>query len=124
MDAGVPELVTARTEAVRFLNTRTFIGDSLHLARVREKHLNTGNCVNCVPTVTIAIPPELKERMERYNDINWSAVARNIIERKLELLERMDRLLEKSELTEEDAILLGRQAKAAAARGARRAARR
>lgn len=60
-------------------------------------------------SLTLAIPNELKEEMDKHPDINWSAVARISIQRKLELLKKMDELLKNSELTEEDTIRLGRE---------------
>jgi len=60
-------------------------------------------------SITLAVSEELKEKMEHFPEINWSAVARSAIERKIDLLGKMDRLLENSKLTEEDAIKLGRK---------------
>jgi hypothetical protein len=59
--------------------------------------------------MTLAIPTELKKEMELYPEINWSVVARAAIQRKIAILREMDKLLAKSELTEEDAIRIGRQ---------------
>jgi hypothetical protein len=60
-------------------------------------------------SMTLAIPTELKKEMELYPEINWSVVARAAIQRKIAILREMDKLLAKSELTEEDAIRIGRQ---------------
>jgi hypothetical protein len=59
--------------------------------------------------MTLAIPTEMKKEMELYPEINWSVVARAAIQRKLAILREMNNLLAKSELTEEDAIRIGRQ---------------
>ncbi len=60
-------------------------------------------------SITLAIPQEMKQEMEVYPEINWSAVAREAIKKKLSLLKEMDRLLQKSTLTEMDTIELGRK---------------
>lgn len=55
-----------------------------------------------MPTVTVNVDEELKSRMEQRPEINWSEVARNAFEEKVDDLEMMDRLSSGSELTEED----------------------
>ena len=60
-------------------------------------------------SLTLAIPKEIKKEMELYPEINWSAVARAAIQRKLQILKEMNKILSKSELTEEDAMLFGKQ---------------
>ena len=62
-------------------------------------------------TLTLSIPQELKERMQTYPDINWSAVARKAISQRIEEMELFERIKETSTLTEEDAIRLGRELK-------------
>ncbi|MCX5704210.1 MAG: hypothetical protein NT066_06960 [Candidatus Omnitrophica bacterium] len=58
-------------------------------------------------SLTLSIPTELKRKMAEFKYINWSEVARHSILNKLQLLEKMDRLLSKSSLTEEDTIKYG-----------------
>jgi len=60
-------------------------------------------------SITLSLPEELKSEMEKFQDINWSAVAREAIKRKLMILRELDKLLIKSKITEEDAIELGRK---------------
>jgi len=60
-------------------------------------------------SITLAIPKEMKKEMELYPEINWSAVARAAILRKIQVLKEMDKILSKSKLTEEDAIFFGKQ---------------
>lgn len=55
-----------------------------------------------MPNLTLAIPSELKEKMNHFKEINWSEVARKAIQEKTLLLERMNQLLSKSLLTEAD----------------------
>lgn len=64
-----------------------------------------------MPNLTLAISEEIKQKMAMFPEINWSEVARQAILEKAKLMERMQTLLSKSKLTEEDAILLGRQVK-------------
>lgn len=59
-------------------------------------------------SLTLSVPTELREKMEHFKYINWSEVARSAIISKLEVLEKMDRLLAKSKLTQEDTLQYGR----------------
>ena len=65
--------------------------------------------MNEMVSMTLSIPKEMKKEMELYTEINWSAVAREAIRRKLRVLREMDELLKNSELTEEDAIFFGKK---------------
>ncbi len=60
-------------------------------------------------SITLSVPEELKKQMEMYPELNWSEVARQAIRKKLLLLKKMEKLLEKSEMTEKDALELGRK---------------
>ena len=55
-----------------------------------------------MPTVTVNVDDDLKERMEKHPEINWSEVTRQAIRDKIEKLELMDELTVDSELTDED----------------------
>ncbi|MFC7114733.1 hypothetical protein ACFQH2_06820 [Natronoarchaeum sp. GCM10025703] len=55
-----------------------------------------------MPTITVNVGDDLKDRMERHPEINWSEVTRQAIQKKLETLEVMDELTSGSELTESD----------------------
>ena len=59
--------------------------------------------------MTLAIPEDLHEIMRKHSEIKWSEVARQAISEKARKLELMDKLLAKSELTEEDALEIGRK---------------
>ena len=61
--------------------------------------------------ITLAIPDDLKAKMKRFPEINWSEVARQAITEKMRTLEQMERLLSKSALTESETVILGRQIK-------------
>jgi hypothetical protein len=60
-------------------------------------------------SITLSVSEELKKKMDLYPEINWSAVARDAINKKLLILQKMDQLLEKSVLTEADTIRLGQE---------------
>jgi len=55
-----------------------------------------------MPTITVNVDGDLKERMEQHPEINWSEVTRQAIQEKIEALEVMDELTSESELTERD----------------------
>jgi predicted CopG family antitoxin len=55
-----------------------------------------------MPTITVNVDDDLKERMDNHPEINWSEVTRQAIEEKIEALEVMDELTGESELTESD----------------------
>ena len=61
-------------------------------------------------SLTLSVSKELKKLMDEHPEINWSEVARQSIIQKLTLLDKMDKLLAKSNLTEKDAIAIGRRA--------------
>ena len=61
--------------------------------------------------MTLAVPEDLFKIMERHKDIKWSEVARQAIWDKARKLELMDKILSKSNLTEEDALNIGRKVK-------------
>ncbi len=60
-------------------------------------------------TMTLAVPEELKKRMEIFPEINWSEVARQAFLSKIDDMEFMQKFKEKSTLTEEDALRIGKQ---------------
>ena len=66
-------------------------------------------------SLTLAVPEELKKEMDKFKEINWSAVAREAIKRKVEVLKEMDKLLAKSAVTMEDTIRLSRKVNKAVA---------
>ncbi len=54
--------------------------------------------------MTLAIPDDLNGIMKKHSEIKWSEVARKAIAEKVKLLELMDKIVEKSQLTEKDAL--------------------
>ena len=64
-----------------------------------------------MPSMTLAIPADLRAKMKQFPEINWSEVARQAILQKTRQLGQLNRLLSRSTLTEQDAIDIGRQIK-------------
>ena len=62
-------------------------------------------------SVTLSVPEEMREEMDEHPEINWSQVARQSIDRKLKELQFLEEFKKHSELTEEDAVELGRKLK-------------
>lgn len=67
-------------------------------------------------SLTLAIPRELKIKIVHFSDINWSAIARQAFMQKLRDLEFLEEFKSDSELTEEEALALGRKVSSAAAK--------
>ncbi|MBI2105116.1 MAG: hypothetical protein HYT90_06050 [Candidatus Omnitrophica bacterium] len=62
-------------------------------------------------SLTLAIPDDLRARMKRFPEINWSEVARQAIFEKTQVLERMQGLLSHSMVSESEALDYGRAIK-------------
>lgn len=61
--------------------------------------------------MTLAVPEDLHRIMQKHKEIKWTEVARQAMWEKARKLELMDKLLAKSELTEEDAEIIGHKIK-------------
>jgi len=61
--------------------------------------------------MTLAIPEELHKIIKKHKEIKWTEIARQAMWEQARKLELMDNLLSKSELTEEDALEIGRKIK-------------
>lgn len=61
--------------------------------------------------MTLSVPEELKEVMDKHSEINWSEVARQAFKQKVSQLALLDALASKSELSEKDALEIGRKIK-------------
>lgn len=59
-------------------------------------------------TISLAVPDDLKRRMDEFQEINWSAVARLAFSQKISDLELLNKIKAESELSEQDALMLGR----------------
>ena len=53
-----------------------------------------------MPSITVNVDDDLKDRMEQHPEINWSEVTRQAIQEKIETLDVMDELTSGSDLTE------------------------
>ncbi len=74
-------------------------------------------------TLTLAVPNELKQKMDHFPEINWSEVARQAFFHKIEDLEFLRKFKEKSKLTEADALRLGKEVSKAVSEQLRRKAK-
>lgn len=59
--------------------------------------------------MTLAVPEELHKIMQDHKEIKWSEVARQAMWAQARKLELMDKILSKSDLTEKDALEIGRK---------------
>ena len=59
-------------------------------------------------SITLAVPLEMKKEMEQHPEINWSAVAREAIKQRIVLMKKFVQFTRQSELTEKDALELGK----------------
>lgn len=69
-----------------------------------------------MPTMTLAVPDELKKKMEKFPEMNWSEIARQAIRQRVEMLETLREFTKDSTMTEEDALELGRKVNKALAK--------
>jgi len=60
-------------------------------------------------TMTLAVPVELKEKMDSFPEMNWSEVARQAFMQKVEDMEFLRKFKAKSRLAEADALKLGKE---------------
>lgn len=61
--------------------------------------------------MTLSVPEELHKRMKQHTELKWSDIARQAFEKKVREIELTEKLLSKSELTEEDAERIGHKIK-------------
>ena len=62
-----------------------------------------------MPTITLSMPDDIKKQMDEFQDINWSAVAREAIKNKLSQLILFKSIVSKSRLTKKNALELGKK---------------
>ena len=60
-------------------------------------------------TITLAVPDEMKKKMDSFPEMNWSEVARQAFMQKIEDMNFLRTFKEKSKLTEADALRLGKE---------------
>ena len=66
--------------------------------------------------VTIAVPDNLKAKMDQRPEMNWSELARRAWKKQLENLEWMDELTAKPDISDEEILKISRKINKAAAR--------
>ena len=62
-----------------------------------------------MPTLTLAIPKDLKEEMESLPELNWSEIARAAILEKINEYKIFKAIVAKSKLTQRDALQIGKK---------------
>jgi predicted transcriptional regulator len=62
-----------------------------------------------MPTLTLAVPEDLKKKMDELPEMNWSEIARKAISEKVKEYTLFKSIVAKSKLTEEDALHLGKE---------------
>ena len=66
--------------------------------------------------ITLAIPENLKEKLQRHKEVNWSAVTRRALEEYLKKIEIIEAIAQKSKLTQKDADDIAKKIKKEMAR--------
>ena len=61
-----------------------------------------------MPTMTLSIPDDLYTVIKHHNEIKWSVIARNAMWEYARKIQLVDSILKKSELTEKDAMEIGK----------------
>jgi predicted CopG family antitoxin len=61
--------------------------------------------------ITLTVPEEMYKEMKKHRELKWSDIARQAFRRKLKEIKLVDELLSKSELTEDDAEIIGHKIK-------------
>ncbi|MEK6857305.1 MAG: hypothetical protein AABX39_01825 [Nanoarchaeota archaeon] len=66
--------------------------------------------------MTLAVSEDLHKIMQKHREVKWSEVARQALWQHAKKLELLDKLLSKSQLTEEDALDIGKRIKSSVAK--------
>jgi hypothetical protein len=64
--------------------------------------------------ITLSIPEEIKQKMDKFIWLNWSALAREAFVKRiqqLEVLEKFEKDFENSKITDKDCLELGKKIK-------------
>ena len=62
-----------------------------------------------MPNITLSIPEDLKSKMDQFKEINWSEVARQAILQKTILMDKMNRMMNASMISEPDTLYEARK---------------
>jgi len=60
-------------------------------------------------SLTLSVHESIRKEMEEFPEINWSEIARAAIMRRILVLKKFREFTKDSEITEEDALRLGRE---------------
>ncbi|MFH1276608.1 MAG: hypothetical protein ABIH82_05860 [Candidatus Woesearchaeota archaeon] len=60
-------------------------------------------------SLTLSVPDDLKQDMDNFPEINWSAIAREAIKGRLTMLHKFREFTKDSTFTEEDTLSLGKE---------------
>ncbi|MEK6916654.1 MAG: hypothetical protein AABW92_02820 [Nanoarchaeota archaeon] len=60
-------------------------------------------------SITLAVPEDLKNAMDLFPEMNWSAVAREAIKKKVLMMGKFKEFTKDSELTEVNALNFGKE---------------
>lgn len=60
-------------------------------------------------SITLAVPEDLKHEMDSFPEMNWSAVAREAIKKRIIMLKKFKEFTKDSTFTEKDALEFGRK---------------
>ena len=77
---------------------------SHYFERVMYVYTHITRGVIVMPNMTLSIPDELHSFIKKHNGINWSEIARRAMSTQAKKIRIMNRIVEKSELTEEDEL--------------------
>jgi predicted CopG family antitoxin len=61
--------------------------------------------------MTLTIPKEMYREMKKHREFKWSDVARQAFKKKIQEIRFVNKMLSKSELTEDDAEIIGHKIK-------------
>lgn len=64
-----------------------------------------------MPKLSVRVSEDLKSKIERHKEVNWSEVTRRAVKDHLTKLELIESISSKSELSEEDAEEIGKKIK-------------
>ena len=66
--------------------------------------------------LTLMVPEELQKKMRKHNEIRWSEVIRQAIEKKINDLDFLEKLSSKSKLTSDDVLEISKKIDSSVAR--------
>lgn len=83
----------------------------LYLSYIYIHVYTKGNLVIYMSKISVRVPEDLKKKMERHKEVNWSEVVRESIQDHLTKLELVESISSRSKLSEEEAEEIGEKIK-------------